>query len=252
MPQNKVIEIKQIKKVYSMGALQVKALRGIDLTINQGEMVAIMGSSGSGKSTLLNIIGCLDRPTEGAYYLDGENVAELDKDRLAAVRNQKIGFVFQGFNLLKRVTVRANIQLPMLYAGTDKETMAARVEETLNWVGLTSYADHYPNQMSGGQQQRVAIARALVNNPPLILADEPTGALDSRTSVEIVSVIQQLNIEKGITVVMVTHEKEIAQYCRRLVNLRDGLITEDTPVLQQRNAAADLAALQTETEANSA
>lgn len=252
MPQNKVIEIKQIKKVYSMGALQVKALRGIDLTINQGEMVAVMGSSGSGKSTLLNIIGCLDRPTEGAYYLDGENVAELDKDRLAAVRNQKIGFVFQGFNLLKRVTVRANIQLPMLYAGTDKETMAARVEETLNWVGLTSYADHYPNQMSGGQQQRVAIARALVNNPPLILADEPTGALDSRTSVEIVSVIQQLNIEKGITVVMVTHEKEIAQYCRRLVNLRDGLITEDAPVLQQRNAAADLAALQTETEANSA
>ncbi|MCG9969996.1 ABC transporter ATP-binding protein, partial [Pelotomaculum terephthalicicum JT] len=224
-------------------------LRGIDLTVTQGEMVAIMGSSGSGKSTLLNIIGCLDKPTEGAYYLDGENVSGLDKNKLAAVRNKRIGFVFQGFNLLGRMTVQANIQLPMIYAGTDKGEMAARAEEALSWVGLAKYLGHYPNQMSGGQQQRVAIARALVNNPSLLLADEPTGALDSKTSIEIVSLIQQLNKEKGITVVMVTHEKDISQYCRRLVNLRDGRITEDAPVPQQRNAAEDLAAFPAETEA---
>ncbi|WP_277444342.1 ABC transporter ATP-binding protein [Pelotomaculum isophthalicicum] len=232
-----------------MGESQVNALRGIDLTVAEGEMVAIMGSSGSGKSTLLNIIGCLDRPTAGDYYLDGENVSGLDKNRLAAVRNKRIGFVFQGFNLLGRMTVQANIQLPMIYAGTNKNEMDARAKEALNWVGLSKYLGHYPNQMSGGQQQRVAIARALVNNPSLILADEPTGALDSRTSIEIVSIIQQLNIEKGITVVMVTHEKDISQYCRRLVNLRDGRITEDAPVLNQRNAAADLAAFPKETEA---
>jgi len=249
MPENKVIEMKNIKKVYALGASQVNALRGVDLTVAEGEMVAIMGSSGSGKSTLLNIIGCLDKPTAGDYYLDGESVSGLDKTRLAAVRNKRIGFVFQGFNLLGRMTVQANIQLPMIYAGADKNEMEARAKEALNWVGLSKYPGHYPSQMSGGQQQRVAIARALVNNPSLILADEPTGALDSRTSIEIVSIIQQLNIEKGITVIIVTHEKDISQYCRRLVNLRDGLITEDAPVLNQRNAAADLAALPKETEA---
>ncbi|MDF9408929.1 ABC transporter ATP-binding protein [Pelotomaculum isophthalicicum JI] len=244
-----MLKLENIRKTYDMGESQVNALRGIDLTVAEGEMVAIMGSSGSGKSTLLNIIGCLDRPTAGDYYLDGENVSGLDKNRLAAVRNKRIGFVFQGFNLLGRMTVQANIQLPMIYAGTNKNEMDARAKEALNWVGLSKYLGHYPNQMSGGQQQRVAIARALVNNPSLILADEPTGALDSRTSIEIVSIIQQLNIEKGITVVMVTHEKDISQYCRRLVNLRDGRITEDAPVLNQRNAAADLAAFPKETEA---
>jgi len=248
MQEKTVLKLENIRKVYDMGETQVYALRGIDLTVTQGEMVAIMGSSGSGKSTLLNIIGCLDKPTEGAYYLDGDNVSELDKNRLAAVRNKKIGFVFQGFNLLGRMTVQANVQLPMLYAGVEKKDMSARAKEALNWVGLSKYLSHYPNQMSGGQQQRVAIARALVNNPSLLLADEPTGALDSKTSIEIVSVIQQLNKEKGITVVMVTHEKDISQYCRRLVNLRDGRITDDTPVLHQRNAAEDLAAIPAETE----
>lgn len=244
MSKNKVIEIKNIKKIYYMSdELQVPALKGVNLTINEGEMVAIMGSSGSGKSTLLNIIGCLDKPTAGDYLIDGEKVSELDKNRLAAVRNKKIGFIFQGFNLLGRTTVQANIQLPMLYAGTDKNEMAARAQEALGWVGLSGYSQHYPNQMSGGQQQRVAIARALVNNPSLLLADEPTGALDSKTSIEIVSVIQQLNLEKGITVVMVTHEREIADYCRRLVNLKDGRITEDSLITQPRNAMADLAAI---------
>jgi putative ABC transport system ATP-binding protein len=247
MPDNaKVIEIKNIRKIYSMGEMQVHALRGVDLTITEGEMVAIMGSSGSGKSTLLNIIGCLDRPTDGAYFLDANNVATLDKDHLAHVRNKKIGFIFQGFNLLGRVTVQANIQLPMIYGGVDKQTMAQRVRESLNWVGLDNYGNHYPNQMSGGQQQRVAIARALVNNPSLLLADEPTGALDSMTSIEIVAVIQRLNIEKGITVIIVTHEPEIAEYCRRLVRLRDGLIVEDSPIPRQRNAAADLEAIRAE------
>jgi len=225
-----------------MGESQLFALKGVSLTIQEGEMVAIMGSSGSGKSTLLNILGCLDRPTGGTYYLDGENVSQLDKDQLAVIRNKRIGFVFQGFNLLGRVSVLANVQLPLVYAGAGKKEMADRAKEALDWVGLSKYLHHYPSQMSGGQQQRVAIARALVNNPSLILADEPTGALDSRTSVEIISVIQRLNIEKSITVVMVTHEKDISLYCRRLVNLRDGRIIGDTPVLDYRDAAGDLAA----------
>jgi putative ABC transport system ATP-binding protein len=209
-------------------------------------MVAIMGSSGSGKSTLLNLIGCLDRPTEGTYFLDGENVSDLDKDQLAHIRNKRIGFVFQGFNLLGRVSVMANMQLPLVYAGVGKKEMEDRVKEALDWVGLSQYINHYPNQMSGGQQQRVAIARALVNNPSLILADEPTGALDSRTSVEIISVLQKLNFEKNMTVIMVTHEKDIAHYCRRLIFLKDGRVIEDTPVVNPGNAAADLAALPAE------
>jgi len=243
------ILMEDIKKTYDMGETQVFALRGISMNIQEGEMVAIMGSSGSGKSTLLNLIGCLDRPTGGTYYLDGENVSDLDKDQLAVIRNRRLGFVFQGFNLLGRVSVMANVQLPLVYAGAEKKEMEDRAKEALGWVGLAKYTRHYPSQMSGGQQQRVAIARALVNNPSLILADEPTGALDSKTSVEIISVIQRLNMEKGITVVMVTHEKEIANYCRRLINLRDGRIISDTPVLESRDAAADLAALPVEVEA---
>ena len=235
--------MEDIRKTYDMGETQVFALRGVTLTIQEGEMVAIMGSSGSGKSTLLNLIGCLDRPTEGTYYLDGENVSGLDKDQLAVIRNKRLGFVFQGFNLMGRVSVMANVQLPLVYAGVGKKEMGDRVKEALDWVGLSKYLSHYPSQMSGGQQQRVAIARALVNDPSLILADEPTGALDSRTSIEIISVLQRLNIEKGITVVMVTHEKEIAHYCRRLIILKDGRIIEDAPVLNHGNAAADLAAL---------
>lgn len=247
MPEKAVIDLRGIKKVYTMGESLIQALNGINLTVSRGEMVAIMGSSGSGKSTLLNIIGCLDKPTEGSYHLDGENVSELDKNKLAAIRNRKIGFVFQGFNLLGRVTVLNNVQLPLIYAGADKKDMAERAREALEWVGLSKYLYHYPNQMSGGQQQRVAIARALVNNPSLVLADEPTGALDSRTSIEIVSVIQKMNLEKGITVVMVTHEKDISLYCRRLVYLRDGRILSDEPVPDHRNAAADLAALPADT-----
>jgi putative ABC transport system ATP-binding protein len=240
------IMMEDIRKTYDLGATQVFALRGVTLTIQEGEMVAIMGSSGSGKSTLLNLIGCLDRPTEGTYFLDGENVSDLDKDQLAHIRNKRIGFVFQGFNLLGRVSVMANMQLPLVYAGVGKKEMEDRVKEALDWVGLSQYINHYPNQMSGGQQQRVAIARALVNNPSLILADEPTGALDSRTSVEIISVLQKLNFEKNMTVIMVTHEKDIAHYCRRLIFLKDGRIIEDAPVSNPGNAAADLAALPAE------
>lgn len=240
------IIMEDIRKTYDMGETKVFALRGVSLTIQEGEMVAIMGSSGSGKSTLLNLIGCLDRPTGGTYFLDGENVSDLDKDQLAHIRNKRIGFVFQGFNLLGRVSVMANMQLPLIYAGVGKKEMEDRVKEALDWVGLSQYIDHYPNQMSGGQQQRVAIARALVNKPSLILADEPTGALDSRTSVEIISVLQRLNFEKNMTVIMVTHEKDISNYCRRLIVLKDGRVIEDTPVLNPGNAAADLAALPVE------
>ena len=248
MPDKTVIEVENIKKIYDMGESRILALRGVSLTISSGEMVAIMGSSGSGKSTLLNIIGCLDKPTEGSYFLDGENVSKLNKDQLAAIRNKRIGFVFQGFNLLGRVKVLDNVQLPHVYAGTEKKVMAAKAKEALNWMGLSKYYNHYPTQMSGGQQQRVAIARALVNDPSLILADEPTGALDSRTSLEIIAVLQKLNEEKGITLVIVTHEKEIASYCQRLVALKDGRIIEDNILSNRRNAARDLDTFLQETE----
>lgn len=248
MPDKSTIELMGIKKIYDMGETRVFALRGIDLTIKQGEMVAIMGSSGSGKSTLLNILGCLDKPTEGTYCIDGENVSELDKNQLANIRKEKLGFVFQGFNLLGRMSVGANVQLPMIYAGVEKKEMTARAKAALQWVGLSKYYDHYPNQMSGGQQQRVAIARSLVNNPSLILADEPTGALDSKTSIEIIGVMQRLNQEKGITVVVVTHDQDISFYCQRLVRIKDGHIIGDVQVLNQRNAAVDLAALPVEAE----
>ncbi|MGB9803407.1 ABC transporter ATP-binding protein [Desulfofundulus sp.] len=232
-----------------MGETRVHALNGVSLTVREGEMVAIMGPSGSGKSTLLNILGCLDRPTGGTYYLGGEDVSRLGRNQLALIRNKKIGFVFQNFNLLGRFTVLANVELPLVYAGVGKKEMAERAREALEWVGMSEYASHYPGRLSGGQQQRVAIARALVNNPSLILADEPTGALDSRTSIEIMAVIQRLNAEKGITVVMVTHEKDIALYCRRLINVRDGRILSDTPVSNPGDAARDLAAAPEEREA---
>ena len=237
------IVLENVKKIYQLGETRVFALQGINLTIREGEMVAVMGSSGSGKSTLLNIMGCLDKPTAGVYYLGGENVSQLDKSRLAYIRNKRIGFVFQGFNLLGRATVLANVQLPLVYAGTGKKEMAEKAKEALAWVGLSDYQEHYPAQMSGGQQQRVAIARALVSNPSLILADEPTGALDSKTSIEIISVIQRLYLEMGITVIIVTHERDISLYCRRLIKLKDGRVTEDAPVMNHRNAAEDLAAL---------
>lgn len=243
------IVLENVKKIYQLGETRVFALKGINLTIREGEMVAVMGSSGSGKSTLLNIMGCLDKPTAGIYYLGGENVSQMDKNQLAHIRNKRIGFVFQGFNLLGRATVLDNVQLPLVYAGAGKKEMAERAKEALAWVGLSDYLEHYPSQMSGGQQQRVAIARALVNNPSLILADEPTGALDSKTSIEIISVIQGLYLEKGITVIIVTHERDISLYCRRLIKLKDGKITEDTPVINHRNATEDLAALPDEGEA---
>ena len=248
MPEKTVIKLEKIKKVYDMGESRILALQGVNLTVSSGEMVAVMGSSGSGKSTLLNIIGCLDKPTEGSYLLDGESISKLDKDKLAAIRNKRIGFVFQGFNLLGRVKVLDNVQLPLVYCGTEKKLMTASAKEALNWVGLAKYYNHYPTQMSGGQQQRVAIARALVNNPSLVLADEPTGALDSKTSLEIIAVLQRLNKEKGITLIIVTHEREIASYCQRLVLMKDGQVIEDSIVSNHRNAARDLEAFPQETE----
>ena len=236
------IKLEGIKKIYKLGGNLIHAVRGVDLTVPEGEMLAIMGASGSGKSTLLNIIGCLDKPSEGAYYLEGQDVSQLSKIQLAAIRNKKLGFVFQGFNLLGRSTVKANVQLPMIYAGAGKSEMEDRAREALGWVGLSAYLNHLPSRMSGGQQQRVAIARALVNNPSMILADEPTGALDSKTGMEIISVIQRLNREKGITVVMVTHEEDIALHCGRIIRVKDGRVISDTKVTNPRNAAEELAA----------
>ncbi len=218
------IELTGIKKIYTMGEHRVAALNGINLTVQRGEMLAIMGASGSGKSTLLHITGCLDKPTEGTYYLDGEDVSLLSNERLAFIRNKKIGFVFQNYNLLGRMNVLANVQLPLIYSRLDKKEMLARAKEALEWVGFSGFENYLPTQLSGGQQQRVAIARALVNRPSLILADEPTGALDSKSGEEIMSLLQKLNEEMGITVIVVTHEKEISLYCRRIVEIKDGRI----------------------------
>jgi len=237
---NSVIEMQGITKNYQMGEMEVKALRGIDLKINSGEFVAIMGASGSGKSTLMNIIGCLDVLTEGEYYLDGENILDLDADDFAEIRNRKIGFVFQGFNLLARTTALENVELPLLYNQDIKMREALnKAKEALKLVGLEDRMDHEPSQLSGGQQQRVAIARALVNDPALILADEPTGNLDSRTSVEVLKLFQELN-DQGITIVLVTHERDLAEYASRKVVLKDGHIIEDTQIAKRRLAAADL------------
>jgi len=235
-----VIELEHIHKVYQMGDVEVHALRGISLTIREGEFVAIMGASGSGKSTTMNIIGCLDRPTRGTYILDGEDVSQMSKDERADIRCQKIGFVFQGFNLLSRTSALENVELPMLYLGVDSSTRHQRALEALAAVGLSGREQNHPNQLSGGQQQRVAVARSLVNNPALILADEPTGNLDSRTSVEVMEIFQRLNRERGITLVLVTHEPDIAEYADRVVVFKDGKIKSDRAVERRRDAAEEL------------
>jgi putative ABC transport system ATP-binding protein len=235
-----VIELEQIHKTYTMGDVEVHALRGVSLTIKEGEFVAIMGTSGSGKSTTMNIIGCLDRPTRGAYILDGQDVSELSKDERADIRNRKLGFVFQGFNLLSRTSALENVELPMLYADVESTERHARAMEALASVGLAGREHNHPNQLSGGQQQRVAIARSLVNRPALILADEPTGNLDSRTSIEVMEIFQKLNREQGITLVLVTHEPDIAQYATRVVVFKDGRIKEDYEISAPRDAAEEL------------
>lgn len=235
-----VIQLDHIHKIYTMGDVEVHALRGISLSIKEGEFVAIMGASGSGKSTCMNIIGCLDRPTRGKYILDGEDVSEMSKDERADIRCQKIGFVFQGFNLLSRTSALENVELPMLYAGVDGATRHQRAMDSLNAVGLAGREHNNPNQLSGGQQQRVAVARSLVNNPSLILADEPTGNLDSRTSVEVMEIFQRLNRERGITLVLVTHEPDIAEYASRVIVFKDGKIKKDSEVAKSRDAAEQL------------
>ena len=241
VPTNTVIQLADIHKIYRTGEVDVHAVRGVSLDIAPGEFVAIMGSSGSGKSTLMNMIGCLDRPTDGKYFLDGLDVSTLDRDARAKIRNDKIGFVFQGFNLLSRTTALENVEMPMLYnhQRISSAEQKERAQKSLELVGLAARADHKPNQLSGGQQQRVAIARALVNQPSLLLADEPTGNLDSQTSIEIMGVFQKLNAA-GITIVMVTHELDIARYTKRTVILRDGKILTDEPVRDRLSAEDEL------------
>jgi putative ABC transport system ATP-binding protein len=241
MAMTPVIELRNIERTYSTGEVEVRAVRGVSLTVQAGEFVAIMGASGSGKSTMMNTLGCLDRPTGGSYLLDGIDVSHLDRDELADIRNRKIGFVFQGFNLLSRTSAIENVELPMLYC--HKRLTARQLREkavaALEIVGLAERAGHYPNQLSGGQQQRVAIARALCNEPSLLLADEPTGNLDSQTSIEIMGVFQKLN-EQGITIIMVTHELDIARYTNRSVVMRDGVVVGDSPVRARLFATEEL------------
>jgi len=236
-----VVQLEEIHKIYDSGEVPVHAVRGVTLQIPKGEFVAIMGASGSGKSTLMNLLGCLDRPSKGRYLLDGTDVSGLDRNQLADLRNQKLGFVFQGFNLLARTTARENVELPMLYgqrrfSSRELHDCALR---SLEIVGLTARADHFPSQLSGGQQQRVAIARALINEPQILLADEPTGNLDSKTAVEIMGVFQKLN-DQGITIVMVTHELDIARYCKRNLIMRDGRLVSDVQVTDRLNAVAEM------------
>ena len=242
MGANPVIQLEAIDKIYQTGEVAVHAVRGVSLAVKPGEFVAVMGASGSGKSTLMNLIGCLDRPTAGRYRLDGEEVGMLSKSELAEVRNQRLGFVFQGFNLLARTSALENVELPLLYApdGHGRRELRQRSLAALERVGLADRAEHHPSQLSGGQQQRVAIARALVNEPALLLADEPTGNLDTRTSLEIMGIFQELN-RKGMTILMVTHEPDIARYCLREITMRDGRIVGDRPVAGRLDAAAELA-----------
>ncbi len=242
MDAKPVIQLESIEKVYQTGEVAVKAVRGISLSVRPGEFVAVMGASGSGKSTLMNLIGCLDRPTAGRYLLDGEEVGALTKSELSRVRNQRLGFVFQGFNLLSRTSALENVELPLLYSphGHGRHELRKRSLAALEQVGLADRAEHHPSQLSGGQQQRVAIARALVNHPSLLLADEPTGNLDTRTSLEIMGIFQELN-RQGMTILMVTHEPDIARYCLREITMRDGRIVDDRPVGDRLDAAKELA-----------
>ena len=246
-----VISVRNLVKTFVVGEHQVRALRGVNIDVGPGEFVTVTGPSGSGKSTFMHIVGCLDRPTSGQYFLDGQDVSTMTKNDLAGVRNRKIGFVFQGFNLLSRTTALDNVELPMLYGGSAMKTAERhrRAKEMLAAVGLGDRASHYPNQLSGGQQQRVAIARALINNPSILLADEPTGNLDSRTSIEVMGLFQRLNIERGITVILITHEHDIAEYGTRTIAFRDGVVKSDTPVARRRTAEQELANLPQEAEA---
>ncbi|HSC77853.1 MAG TPA: ABC transporter ATP-binding protein [Candidatus Acidoferrales bacterium] len=235
MENHRVLQLEDLHKIYDLGEVKVPALRGVSLGVEQGEFVAIMGASGSGKSTMMNIIGCLDRPTSGHYYLDGQDVSQFTSEERAHIRNRKIGFVFQQFNLLSRTSALENVELPMLYSGVASEKRRDLAQAALHLVGLTGREDHHPSQLSGGQQQRVAIARALVNQPSILLADEPTGNLDSRTSNEIMGLLELLNREQGLLVVLVTHEADIAAHARRVVFMRDGLILRDLPVSGDRH-----------------
>jgi len=243
-PASAVIRVEEAHKYYDLGETRVHALRGVSVAIQRGEFVAIMGASGSGKSTFMNMLGCLDRLSSGRYLLEGIDVSEHNKKALALIRNEKIGFVFQGFNLLARTTALENTELPTLYAKIDKDERRKRATDALTLVGLANRAEHFPSQMSGGQQQRVAIARALVNRPSILLADEPTGNLDSRTSVEIMEIFQNLN-DKGLTIVLVTHEHDIAQFAKRVLVFRDGKIRKDDPVPSRPRASEVLKTLPT-------
>ncbi len=245
-----VVKLENFIKTYQTGELQVQAVKGVSLQIGPGEFVAIMGASGSGKSTMMNTIGCLDRPTEGRYLLDGVDVGRLNRDDLADLRNEKIGFVFQGFNLLSRTSALENVELPLLYSrsGISRRVLRERAIQSLTLVGLGERVDHHPNQLSGGQQQRVAIARALINQPKLLLADEPTGNLDTLTSMEIMGIFQDLN-RRGITIIMVTHELDIARFCLRMVVMRDGRIVRDEPVSDRLDAAEEIRKVKLEQQA---
>ena len=240
-----VISVKNLVKTYVVGEVEVRALRGVNLDVERGEFLSVTGPSGSGKSTFMHIVGCLDRPTSGQYFLDGQDVSRMSKDQLASIRNKKIGFVFQGFNLLSRTSALDNVELPLLYAGSGMKTADRhkRAMEVLTAVGLQERADHHPNQLSGGQQQRVAIARSLINTPSILLADEPTGNLDTRTSIEVMDIFQKLNRERGITVLLITHEHDIAEYGTRVVQFRDGQVVMDRPVQRRRLAQNELVAL---------
>ena len=242
-----VISVRSLVKTYVVGEVEVRALRGVNLEVQAGEFLAVTGPSGSGKSTFMHIIGCLDRPTSGQYFLDGQDVSRMSKDALAEVRNKKIGFVFQGFNLLSRTTALDNVELPLLYRGGLKTAERhRRALSALEAVGLKERADHHPNQLSGGQQQRVAIARALINEPSILLADEPTGNLDTKTSIEVMGIFQQLNRDRNITVVLITHEHDIAEYGTRTAAFRDGVVVKDHPVARRRVAQEELQALPAE------
>src|SRR5437879_2664189 len=240
-----VISVKNLIKTYVVGEVEVRALRGVNLEVERGEFLAVTGPSGSGQSTSMHIVGCLDTPTSGQYFLDGQDVSRMSKDQLAAVRNRKIGFVFQGFNLLSRTSALDNVELPLLYAGSGMKgpERHKRAMDVLKAVGLEDRADHHPNQLSGGQQQRVAIARSLINNPSILLADEPTGNLDTRTSIEVMDIFQRLNRERGITVLLITHEHDIAEYGTRMVQFRDGQVVMDRPVQRRRLAQDELITL---------